>query len=149
MKVAFLYAGQGTQHPGMGRDLYETYPAFRSVFESAKVDFDLEKVCFEGPDETLNQTQYTQPCMVAFATRRDGGITGEGRPAFRDRRAQPGRVLCPARLWSAGPGHGYRAGGVPGKGHGGSGPRGAPVPWRPFLCWAGRRSRPAVTRPPI
>lgn len=67
MKVAFLYAGQGTQHPGMGRDLYETYPAFRSVFESAKVDFDLEKVCFEGPDETLNQTQYTQPCMVAFA----------------------------------------------------------------------------------
>lgn len=68
MKVAFLYAGQGTQHPGMGRDLYETYPAFRSVFESAKVDFDLEKVCFEGPDETLNQTQYTQPCMVAFAT---------------------------------------------------------------------------------
>ena len=32
------------------------------------MDFDLEKVCFEGPDETLNQTQYTQPCMVAFAT---------------------------------------------------------------------------------
>lgn len=67
MKLAFLYAGQGTQHAGMGRDLYETYPAFRAVFDAAPVDFDLKKLCFEGPEETLSQTQYTQPCMVAFA----------------------------------------------------------------------------------
>ena len=67
MKLAFLYAGQGTQHVGMGRDLYEAYPAFRAVLDSAPVDFDLKKLCFEGPEETLSQTQYTQPCMVAFA----------------------------------------------------------------------------------
>ena len=53
--------------PGMGRDLYEAYPSFRAVMDSAPVDFDLKKLCFEGPEETLSQTQYTQPCMVAFA----------------------------------------------------------------------------------
>ena len=67
MKLAFLFAGQGTQHVGMGKDLYEAYPAFRAVLDSAKLDFDLKKLCFEGPEEQLNQTQYTQPCMVAFA----------------------------------------------------------------------------------
>ncbi|MCH4072271.1 ACP S-malonyltransferase [Pseudoramibacter sp.] len=67
MKLAFLYAGQGAQHVGMGRDLYEKYPAFASVFDHAELPFDLKKLCFEGPEETLSQTQYTQPAMVAFA----------------------------------------------------------------------------------
>ena len=43
MKLAFLYAGQGAQHVGMGRDLYEIYPAFRAVLDSAPVDFDLKQ----------------------------------------------------------------------------------------------------------
>lgn len=67
MRTGFLYAGQGSQHPGMGADLYEAYPAFRAVFDRAQVDFDIKKVCFEDPDNVLNQTRYTQPCMVAFA----------------------------------------------------------------------------------
>ena len=67
MKLGFLYAGQGSQHPGMGADLYEAYPAFRAVFDRAPVEFDLKQVCFQDPDGVLNQTQYTQPCMVAFA----------------------------------------------------------------------------------
>ena len=67
MKLGFLYAGQGSQHPGMGADLYEAYPAFRAVFDSAPVEFDLKQVCFQDPDGVLNQTRYTQPCMVAFA----------------------------------------------------------------------------------
>lgn len=67
MRLAFLYAGQGTQHPGMGRDLYERYPAFRAVWDSLEVNFDLKGLCFDGPAEMLDQTQYTQPCMVAFA----------------------------------------------------------------------------------
>lgn len=67
MKLAFLYAGQGSQHVGMGWDLYEKYPAFRAVLDNAGVDFDLKTMCFEGPEESLNDTRYTQPCMVAFA----------------------------------------------------------------------------------
>ena len=67
MSLAFLYAGQGTQHPGMGADLYEAYPAFRAVVDGADVDFDLKTTMFSDPDGVLNQTEYTQPCMVAFA----------------------------------------------------------------------------------
>lgn len=67
MKLAFVYAGQGSQKVGMGRDFYEQYPAFRTVLDRAPVDFDLKALCFEGPEEQLSQTRYTQPCMVAFA----------------------------------------------------------------------------------
>lgn len=67
MKLAVLYAGQGAQHPGMGKEFYEASPAFRAAFDSAALDFDLHRVCFEDPDGVLNQTEYTQPCMVAFA----------------------------------------------------------------------------------
>ena len=67
MKLAVLYAGQGAQHPGMGKEFYEGSPAFRAAFDSAELDFDLHRVCFEDPDGVLNQTEYTQPCMVAFA----------------------------------------------------------------------------------
>ena len=67
MKLGFLYAGQGSQHAGMGADLYEVYPAFRKVLDGAKPDFDLKKISFEDPDNVINQTAFTQPCMVAFA----------------------------------------------------------------------------------
>ena len=69
MKLGFLYAGQGSQHPGMGADLYEAFPTFRQVLDSAaqKVDFDLKEVSFTDREGVLNQTRFTQPCMVAFA----------------------------------------------------------------------------------
>ena len=67
MKLAFVYAGQGSQHVGMGKDFYEEFPLFAQVFDHAPVDFDLKKLCFEGPEEQLSQTRYTQPCMAAFA----------------------------------------------------------------------------------
>ena len=80
MKLGFLYAGQGSQHAGMGADLYEAFSAFRAVYDHAEVDFDLKKVTFEDPDGIINQTRYTQPCMVAFAAGvtallREAGIT--------------------------------------------------------------------------
>ena len=40
MKIGFLYAGQGAQHVGMGKDLYEAYPEFREVFDNVKLDFE-------------------------------------------------------------------------------------------------------------
>ena len=67
MSLAVLYAGQGRQHPGMGADLYQAYPVFKEVLDSADVDFDLKTVSFTDPDGVLNQTEYTQPCMVSFA----------------------------------------------------------------------------------
>ena len=69
VKLGFLYAGQGSQHPGMGADLYEAFPAFRQVLDAAQAEagFDLKRICFEDPEGVLNQTRYTQPCMVAFA----------------------------------------------------------------------------------
>ena len=69
MKLGFLYAGQGSQHPGMGADLYKAFPAFRKVLDSAaeQVDFDLKEVSFTDANGVLNETRYTQPCMVAFA----------------------------------------------------------------------------------
>ena len=69
MKLGFLYAGQGSQHPGMGADLYDAFPTFRQIFDQAaeQVDFDLKEVSFMDSQGILNQTRYTQPCMVAFA----------------------------------------------------------------------------------
>lgn len=67
MKCAFVYAGQGSQYAGMGRDLYENYSAAREVFDRFPADFDLKEVCFEDSQGLLNQTRYTQPCMLAVA----------------------------------------------------------------------------------
>lgn len=67
MKRAILYAGQGSQHTGMGKDLYEKYPEFKAIFDDTNLPFDIKTACFENPDDMLLQTKYTQPCMVAFA----------------------------------------------------------------------------------
>lgn len=66
-KIAFLYAGQGSQKTGMGQDFYETFLEFKSIFDSISLDFDIKEACFLNPDNILIKTQYTQPCMVAVA----------------------------------------------------------------------------------
>ena len=66
-KTAFLYAGQGSQKTGMGLDFYESFPEFKAVYDSIDIGFDIKEVCFDNPGDMLLQTQFTQPCMVAFA----------------------------------------------------------------------------------
>ncbi len=67
MKTVFMYAGQGSQHSGMGKDIYEKYPAYRRVLDRLELDFDIKKLMHEGDTSVLAQTEYTQPCMAAFA----------------------------------------------------------------------------------
>ncbi|MDQ6898116.1 MAG: ACP S-malonyltransferase [Candidatus Dormibacteraeota bacterium] len=64
--VALLFPGQGVQRPGMGRKLYDRYPAARRVFERAEqvLDLPIRRLCFEGPGEELNRTDVLQPCVM-------------------------------------------------------------------------------------
>lgn len=67
MKTAFLFSGQGAQYPGMGKELYETYDCAKHVFDAIDIDVDVKKLCFEGPAEMLNDTQYTQVAIFAHS----------------------------------------------------------------------------------
>jgi [acyl-carrier-protein] S-malonyltransferase len=66
-RVAFVFPGQGSQAVGMGKDVYESSPAARAVFELADhaLGFPLSQLCFEGPEEILRETINTQPAIVA------------------------------------------------------------------------------------
>ena len=64
--VALLFPGQGVQRPGMGRKLYDRYPAARAVFERAEeiLGLPVRRLCFDGPSEELNRTEVLQPCVM-------------------------------------------------------------------------------------
>lgn len=68
-KIAFVYPGQGTQYIGMGKELYENNERARLLFDKifSSLDIDLKKVMFEGPEETLKSTEYTQPAIVGLS----------------------------------------------------------------------------------
>src|SRR5271154_2979822 len=62
-KTALLFAGQGAQAVGMGKDLAEKFPAAKNWFERANsaLGYDLAKICFEGPETELTKTENAQP----------------------------------------------------------------------------------------
>lgn len=66
-KLAFLFPGQASQYPGMGRDLAETFPESRAVFDEADaaLGFSISKLCFEGSEDQLKLTENTQPAILA------------------------------------------------------------------------------------
>src|ERR1700761_1117545 len=68
-QLALLFPGQGSQFVGMGRALYDTIPAARSVFEEADaaLGFPLSKLIFEGPEEELKLTENTQPAILTVS----------------------------------------------------------------------------------
>jgi [acyl-carrier-protein] S-malonyltransferase len=63
MKTALLFAGQGAQVVGMGKDLAEKFPSAKNWFDraNAALGFDLAKICFEGPEAELTKTENAQP----------------------------------------------------------------------------------------
>lgn len=66
MKRAFLFPGQGAQIVGMGKDIYDKYEEARNIYDKASEisGIDVKKLCFEGPEEVINQTQYTQIAIL-------------------------------------------------------------------------------------
>lgn len=74
MAIAYVFPGQGSQSPGMGKSLVENFPAAREVFEEVDeaLGFSISNLCFEGPAEELQLTENTQPAIltVSIAARR-------------------------------------------------------------------------------
>ncbi|HYE33295.1 MAG TPA: ACP S-malonyltransferase [Methylomirabilota bacterium] len=62
-KIALMFAGQGAQQVGMGRDLAEQFPTAKSLFDKANetLGYDLANICFNGPEAELTKTEHAQP----------------------------------------------------------------------------------------
>ena len=78
-KIAFVFAGQGAQHPGMGGDLCRNFGAARRVFEQAdSIRPGTSRQCFEGTEEELKETVNTQPCLFAMEMAAAAALNSEG-----------------------------------------------------------------------
>jgi [acyl-carrier-protein] S-malonyltransferase len=80
-RVVFLFPGQGSQYVGMGRDFYDTYATVRDLFDKSSdaIGMDLKKLCFDGPEFVLLETDNVQPAVTliniaTFYVLREEGI---------------------------------------------------------------------------
>ena len=64
--IGLVFPGQGSQSVGMGKTLCEAHPDLKQVYEQASsvLGYDVAALCFEGPAEQLNRTEYTQPALL-------------------------------------------------------------------------------------
>ena len=81
--IAYVFPGQGSQYPGMGKDLAEGFSAARKVFEEVDeaLGFSLSRLCFEGPAEDLQLTENTQPAILAVSVAALRAMTANGIPS--------------------------------------------------------------------
>ena len=123
MKTVFMYAGQGSQHSGMGKDMYEKYPAYRRVLDGLELDFDIKKLMHEGDTSVLAQTEYTAALHGGVCGGCDGGIERAGDFSRCRMRTESGRIwraFCGGRVFGRGL---YRDHCLSRKGDGGCGKR--------------------------
>jgi [acyl-carrier-protein] S-malonyltransferase len=83
--IAYLFPGQGSQYPGMGKDLADNFPAARKVFEEVDeaLGIPLSRLCFEGPAEDLQLTENTQPAILTVSIAAIRAMEGSGFPPAR------------------------------------------------------------------
>ncbi len=88
-KTAFMFPGQGSQFVGMIQDITHEWPAADAVFRLARElsGEDIARLCFEGPEEALNLTENTQPCLLTaeyavLAAVREAGVTADAYVGF-------------------------------------------------------------------
>jgi [acyl-carrier-protein] S-malonyltransferase len=81
-KLAYIFPGQGSQYPGMGRDLADNFPAARAVFDEADaaLGFALSEMCFNGTAEELQLTENTQPAILTVSVAAYRAMESEGFP---------------------------------------------------------------------
>ncbi|HYG12284.1 MAG TPA: ACP S-malonyltransferase [Pyrinomonadaceae bacterium] len=83
MTVAYIFPGQGSQFAGMGRELAGHFTAAREVFAEADdaLGFSLSQLCFEGPEESLQLTENTQPAILTVSIAALRAMEAEGLPS--------------------------------------------------------------------
>ncbi len=64
--IGLVFPGQGSQSVGMGKALYEAYPSLKAIYDEASsvLGYDAAALCFDGPAERLNLTEFTQPALL-------------------------------------------------------------------------------------